>query len=104
MRQLVSTGAIIVLCFGAGGGFSPALAHGGRLAADGCHMDRSTGQRHCHRGPNAGATTVRTQGGARTVYYPNCAAAREAGAAPVIRGEPGYGSHLDRDGDGVGCE
>ena len=26
------------------------------------------------------------------------------GCRPVHRGEPGYGSHLDRDGDGVGCE
>lgn len=42
-------------------------------------------------------------GGAR-VSYANCTAAREAGAAPVYRGEPGYGSHLDRDDDGVGCE
>ena len=41
---------------------------------------------------------------AADVYYPNCAAAREAGAAPVRVGEPGYGRHLDRDGDGVGCE
>ncbi|WP_366521496.1 excalibur calcium-binding domain-containing protein [Micropruina sp.] len=38
------------------------------------------------------------------VYYRNCSAARAAGAAPVYRGEPGYGRHLDRDGDGVGCE
>lgn len=38
------------------------------------------------------------------VYYKNCSAARAAGAAPVRRGQPGYGSHLDRDGDGVGCE
>ncbi|WP_231635499.1 excalibur calcium-binding domain-containing protein [Novosphingobium sp. ST904] len=30
--------------------------------------------------------------------------ARSAGAAPVRRGAPGYGRHLDRDGDGVGCE
>ena len=36
--------------------------------------------------------------------YANCAAARAAGADPVYAGEPGYGSHLDRDGDGVGCE
>lgn len=40
---------------------------------------------------------------ART-YYANCSEARDAGAAPVRRGDPGYGSHLDRDGDGVGCE
>lgn len=41
---------------------------------------------------------------ATSAYYKNCTAARNAGAAPVYRGEPGYGSHLDRDGDGVGCE
>ncbi|MFF8508957.1 excalibur calcium-binding domain-containing protein [Streptomyces sp. NPDC015492] len=23
---------------------------------------------------------------------------------PIHAGEPGYGSHLDRDGDGVACE
>ncbi|GAA1661405.1 hypothetical protein GCM10009830_03200 [Glycomyces endophyticus] len=34
----------------------------------------------------------------------NCDAARDAGAAPVREGEPGYRSGLDRDGDGVGCE
>ena len=36
--------------------------------------------------------------------FENCAAARAAGAAPVHRGDPGYGRNLDRDGDGVGCE
>jgi hypothetical protein len=41
---------------------------------------------------------------APSVYYANCAAARADGAAPVHRGDPGYGSHLDRDGDGIGCE
>ncbi|MEN0030923.1 MAG: excalibur calcium-binding domain-containing protein, partial [Pseudomonadota bacterium] len=30
--------------------------------------------------------------------------ARAAGAAPVRRGDPGYGPHLDRDNDGIGCE
>ncbi|MEV7426425.1 excalibur calcium-binding domain-containing protein [Streptomyces sp. NPDC091212] len=39
-----------------------------------------------------------------SVYYKNCAAARAAGAAPVHAGDPGYGRHLDRDGDGIGCE
>jgi hypothetical protein len=38
------------------------------------------------------------------VYYANCTEARAAGAAPIHRGEPGYASHLDRDGDGVGCD
>jgi hypothetical protein len=31
-------------------------------------------------------------------------APRPAGAAPVHVGEPGYGRHLDRDDDGIGCE
>lgn len=38
------------------------------------------------------------------VYYKNCAAARAAGVTPLYRGQPGYGSHLDRDNDGVACE
>ena len=38
------------------------------------------------------------------VYYANCTAARQAGAAPVYAGTPGYGKHLDRDGDGIGCD
>jgi len=41
---------------------------------------------------------------ANNVYYKNCSAARAAGAAPVYQGEPGYGTHLDRDGDGIGCD
>lgn len=39
-----------------------------------------------------------------SAYYRNCSAARAAGAAPVMAGDPGYAPHLDRDGDGVGCE
>ncbi|WP_260605776.1 excalibur calcium-binding domain-containing protein [Streptomyces sp. WAC01280] len=38
------------------------------------------------------------------VYYANCSAVRAAGADPIHSGEPGYGRHLDRDGDGVACE
>ena len=37
-------------------------------------------------------------------YFANCTAARAAGAAPVYAGTPGYGKHLDRDGDGIGCD
>jgi hypothetical protein len=44
-----------------------------------------------------------TSGGAG-VYYPNCKAACQAGAAPIYRGQPGYRAPLDRDGDGVACE
>jgi hypothetical protein len=79
-------------------GWETAHAHGGGLDKNGCHTNRKTGDYHCHRGPAASATP-----GASEVFR-NCAEARAAGAAPVRRGEAGYGSHLDRDGDGVGCE
>ncbi|WP_322740305.1 thermonuclease family protein [Sphingomonas sp. M1-B02] len=36
--------------------------------------------------------------------YRNCAEARRAGAAPLRRGTPGYGVHMDGDGDGIACE
>ncbi|MEW7847612.1 excalibur calcium-binding domain-containing protein [Massilia aurea] len=94
-------------------------AHGGGLNADGCHVNRKTGDYHCHRPPakamgsagaHAGALQpAPTQVGLRTAArgagsFANCAQARAAGAAPVHIGEPGYGAHLDRDGDGIGCE
>lgn len=79
------------------------VAHSGGLAADGCHNDRKSGGRHCHGGGQS--TTAPMQRSLRTnSTYPNCAAARAAGAAPIRVGQPGYGRHLDRDGDGVGCE
>lgn len=36
--------------------------------------------------------------------FTSCAQAREAGAAPLYRGDPGYSPRLDRDKDGVACE
>ncbi|RJQ76109.1 excinuclease ABC subunit C [Pseudonocardiaceae bacterium YIM PH 21723] len=42
------------------------------------------------------------QGG--SAYYANCTAAKQAGAAPLYRGQPGYRAALDRDNDGVACE
>ncbi|QRQ80362.1 excalibur calcium-binding domain-containing protein [Glutamicibacter protophormiae] len=36
--------------------------------------------------------------------YANCTAVKNAGAAPIYQGDPGYSRKLDRDGDGVGCE
>lgn len=40
----------------------------------------------------------------RSVYYENCTAVAAAGAAPIRRGDPGYSTDLDADGDGVACE
>jgi len=77
-------------------------------------MNRSTGEYHCHRGGGGGSSSApyprqqRQSFASPTSYaggpFRNCAEARAAGAAPVYAGQPGYGPHLDRDGDGVGCE
>jgi hypothetical protein len=97
-------------------------AHGGRLNAEGCHHDRKRGGYHCHGGrippsrefalandlsPNYDAPPRRakpSRATRRAGVFANCSEARAAGAAPVRRGDPGYGPHLDRDGDGVGCK
>lgn len=80
---------------------SALLAHPGGLAKDGCHNDRKAGTRHCHGGK---AKPAKKQPPANGRTYRNCSEARAAGAAPVKRGDPGYGRHLDRDNDGIGCE
>ncbi|WP_414826644.1 DUF1524 domain-containing protein [Arthrobacter sp. Soil763] len=54
--------------------------------------------------PPAAATPAPAAADPAGAYYANCAAVRAAGAAPIRRGQPGYSSRLDRDGDGVGCE
>ena len=40
----------------------------------------------------------------QSVYYPSCDYARGAGKAPIYRGQPGYRTELDGDGDGIACE
>lgn len=89
----------------------PALAHGGGLNAEGCHNNRKTGDYHCHGAKRAtpppatrSNVTAYRAPYSSSVHYQNCDAARAAGAAPVRAGDPGYARHLDRDGDGVGCE
>lgn len=92
----------------------PAPAHPGGLDANGCHHDRRTGDYHCHRARSTAPQPLRQSrpdngngngGGAGSgAHYPNCAAARAAGAAPIRRGQPGYRPGLDRDGDGIACE
>ncbi|MGI5469319.1 excalibur calcium-binding domain-containing protein [Streptomyces sp. CA-132043] len=37
-------------------------------------------------------------------YYKYCSDARDADAAPIESGEPGYAEHLDRDKDATACE
>jgi len=92
-----------------------AWSHGGRTNSEGCHSDRKNGGYHCHGGGKSSSTLKsrvpptspnefapsRSAGG---TYFANCSEARAAGAAPIRRGDAGYSSKLDRDGDGVACE
>ena len=61
-------------------------------------------QRDVPASPSVTAAPPRLALPSGSVPYPNCAAARAAGAAPLYRGQPGYAPKLDRDGDGVACE
>lgn len=84
-------------------------AHSGGLNSEGCHNNRKTGDYHCHRGGSAppaerARAPQRVRGSAASAYYPNCAAARAAGVAPLRVGDSGYRVGLDRDRDGVACE
>lgn len=110
----MQAGNIAVLVIFLMGGVS--YAHGGRLDANGGHTNRKTGEYHYHRGggsysapaatPRSNLSSSSTAKSPSTGPHPfaNCAEARAAGAVPVMRGSPGYGPHLDRDGDGIGCE
>lgn len=52
--MVLSRRTMLACVFGAGAlatfCASPALAHPGSVARDGCHYNRRTGQRHCHPG------------------------------------------------------
>jgi hypothetical protein len=39
-----------------------------------------------------------------SVHYSGCDEVRRLGLAPLYRGQPGYGSHMDGNGDGIACE
>lgn len=56
------------------------------------------------RGRRAAGNRSATQSTTSGWTYRNCTEARRAGAAPLRRGTPGYGAHMDGDGDGVACE
>lgn len=112
MKLLPSVVAVLLGVGILGAPIAPALAHGGGLNAQGCHNNRKTGDYHCHRG-GGGRNVLSSSPSRKRSYglssssgasFANCSAARAAGAAPVRAADPGYGKHLDRDGDGVGCE
>jgi hypothetical protein len=115
MKGQLTSAALLLLLIALSSG---AHAHGGGLDASGCHNDRKNGGYHCHRAQAPAPRTslqstriapVQTPRQANGLWtadraFANCTEARSVGAAPVRRGQPGYGAHLDRDNDGVGCE
>lgn len=103
--RLPSCIAICGFVLGAAVPAAPTFAHPGGLNSEGCHNNRKTGGYHCHRGPAATpSSALRALSSNSSREFANCSQARAAGAAPVRAADPGYGRHLDRDGDGVGCE
>jgi endonuclease YncB( thermonuclease family) len=65
------------------------------LLAERKAQDRAADQQGSHQPQRA----VRS-----SFSYRNCREARAAGAVPLYRGQPGYGAHMDGDGDGIACE
>jgi hypothetical protein len=47
---------------------------------------------------------LRADNAVSDIFYPNCAAARAAGVAPIYAHQPGYCPGLDADKDGIACE
>lgn len=54
--------------------------------------------------PTAPPTTPATTTTTEDTSFRSCRSAWLAGALPLVEGDPGYGPHLDRDGDGEACE
>jgi hypothetical protein len=77
-----------------------------KRAADAAAAKRAAEQAAAVPAPvqNAPVAPVAPAAPPAAAYYPNCAAARAAGAAPLYSGQAGYSTSLDRDRDGVACE
>ncbi len=54
--------------------------------------------------PTTARPVVTTTTRPSAVYWNNCTEAKNAGAAPIYRGQPGYRAGLDGDNDGIACE
>lgn len=102
--RLPSIVALVVSTVAVAAAPPPAFAHPGGLNAEGCDTSRKTGDYYCHRGRIGGTERSKSQMLRSIGAYRSGTEARAAGAAPVYRGEPGYGPCLDCDNDGVGCE
>jgi len=95
---------VLALCLGpSGGSFAATLPAGSDALA--CGSEKKPSMRDQMTGSKATSQKEPAQkDNKRAVHYKNCAEARKAGVTPLRRGDPGYGRHLDPDGDGVACE
>lgn len=76
-----------------------------RKESSACHRLPRTGIYHCHGDGRASRSRFKPVGllATRIGAFRSCREASAAGAVPVRRGDPGYGRHLDPDGDGIAC-
>ncbi|WP_246027808.1 excalibur calcium-binding domain-containing protein [Paenibacillus xylaniclasticus] len=61
-------------------------------------MSEQPANNEANRAPAGGASA------ASDVEYRSCTDVRQAGVAPLHKGDAGYSLKLDRDGDGIACE
>ena len=81
-------------------------AHAGQQEGPNTAPKRATGPNTAPKppiGPNTAIIETRRLSGIE-LQYPSCAALGAVRSTPLRRGDPGYGRHLDPDGDGVACE
>jgi len=78
-------------------------ATAGKVAAEKAAADKAAADLAARKVPAAPVAPA-VPASPAVAPFANCTAARAAGAAPVYKGTPGYGTHLDRDRDGIGCD
>lgn len=101
-RMIPAVAAAGLLALGAVGAVgAPALATPGSGSGTGGSSAGGSGFTVDNHGTISGSDDgTRDQ---RAVYYPNCAAVRAAGKAPLYSSQPGYNALLDPKGTGVAC-
>ena len=75
----------------------------GDCAAEARSGARKRGSRRKY--PRSGRAAAGSSSGSDgSVSFGSCREARAAGYSRIRRGDPGYATRLDRDGDGIACE
>lgn len=103
---LAGVAASVVGC-GAGGGSDPVpppTRETSAITVTPSSTPRRLPPRKSSPKPVARPTTHRPTPVATSIYYANCTALRKDHPNGVQKGQPGYRSGLDRDGDDTACE